>query len=113
MKSKFTMLITCLLLIGFKANAQLASGSFAPNFTGVDLNGNEWTLYDILDQGKVVVLDISATWCSPCWDYHISGELETLYEQYGPDGTDELMVLMIEGDNGTNTACLYDEPDCV
>jgi hypothetical protein len=47
------------------------------------------------------VLDISAVWCGPCWSYHTGGALETLYNSYGPSGTNELMVLWIEGDEGT------------
>ncbi len=36
----------------------------APDFTWLDLNGNKHTLYDIQD--KVIVLNIWATWCTPC-----------------------------------------------
>jgi len=42
------------------AQAQLASGSLAPDFTGTDLNGNTYNLYEILGSGKTVVMDISA-----------------------------------------------------
>jgi len=38
--------------------AQLPPGTLAPNFTGTDLDGNTWTLYDILDEGKSVLLDL-------------------------------------------------------
>lgn len=99
----------CLLMIfGHFAKAQLADGSIAPDFTATDLNGKAWQLYDVLNQGKTVILDISATWCAPCWNYHQSGTLESLYEKYGPSGTDELMVFFIEGDPSTSIADLYD-----
>jgi hypothetical protein len=88
------------------ANAQMASGSVCPDFTGTDLDGNVWNLYDLLDQGFSVVVDVSATWCGPCWNYHNSGALETLYEEHGPDGTNELRVLFIEGDGATTNADL-------
>jgi len=86
------------------AQAQLADGSYAPNFTGTDIDGNTWTLYDILDSGKSVVLDVSATWCGPCWNYHQTGALENVYEAYGPGGSDEMMVLWVEGDPATTLA---------
>ncbi len=101
MKRIFTFLILLSILGSHPLSAQLAPGSIAPDFTGTDINGNTWTLYELLDQGKSVVLDISATWCAPCWDYHNTQALENLYEQYGPDGTDEFMVLFIEGDPTT------------
>ncbi len=89
------------LSTGSKTFAQLSDGSYANNFTMVDINGNTQDLYTYLDAGKPVILDISAVWCLPCWNYHQSGALEQLYAQYGPSGTNELMVLWIEGDQGT------------
>lgn len=100
------------LLTAFVGSAQLPSGSAAPNFTGVDLDGNSHTLYDLLDQGYTVVLDVSATWCGPCWNYHTSGILEQLWEEHGPDGDQTYFVLMIEGDPTTNTNCLSGSSGC-
>lgn len=90
-----------MLLLVSGLQAQISDGSTAPNFTATDINGNTWNLYQILNSGKSVVMDISATWCGPCWSYHESHALKDLYTQYGPDGTDELMVLFIEGDGDT------------
>ncbi|CAN5390916.1 hypothetical protein BH11BAC1_BH11BAC1_13920 [soil metagenome] len=105
-------IIALFLFSGRVANAQLADGCIAPDFTGTDINGQSWHLYDLLDQGKTVFMDVSATWCGPCWNYHISGNLENLYNSYGPPGTNEAMVLFIEGDGSTNTACLTSAAGC-
>ncbi len=107
MKRISTLLFFAALFACTSLQAQLAPGSIAPNFTATDLDGNEWTLYDLTDQGYSVILDFSATWCGPCWNYHHSGNLEGVWEQYGPDGTNEFMVLMIEGDDDTSVADLY------
>lgn len=78
--------------------AQLADGTIAPDFTLTDINGTTHHLYDILDSGYNVVIDISAVWCGPCWNYHSSGALEQLYADYGPEGANQVRVLFIEGD---------------
>ncbi len=78
----------------------------APDFTVTDLDGNEYNLYTILEEGKVVVLDASATWCPPCWQFHEGKFLEDIYQKYGPDGTDQVVVLFYEGDANTTLAQL-------
>ena len=121
------------LLFGFSvvmgsltvANAQLPDGSIAPNFTvtayqsslateGLDNNGT-YTLYDYLDLGYKVVMDVSATWCSPCWSYHTGGTLDALYAAHGPTGfpgvtgtTNDVMVIWVEGDGTTADATMLD-----
>ena len=102
MKRISTLLFFAILFAAGSLQAQLAPGSIAPNFTVTDLDGNEWTLYDLTDQGYSVILDISATWCGPCWDYHNSGILEQVWEEHGPDGDNDFMILMIEGDPQTH-----------
>ncbi|MFN4079519.1 MAG: T9SS type A sorting domain-containing protein [Saprospiraceae bacterium] len=102
-----------LLLGSLVSKAQLPNGSTCPNFTGTDLNGNQWTLYDLLDANKTVYIEVSATWCGPCWAYHQAGHLKNLWNNYGPPGTDQAFVLFIEGDANTNTACLYGPAGCV
>jgi thiol-disulfide isomerase/thioredoxin len=93
-------------------SAQLPSGSQAPDFSATDINGQTWNLYDILASGKIVVLEVSATWCPPCWAYHNSGAMQELYAAHGPDGDNRLQVLFVEGDPNTNFDCLHGLPGC-
>lgn len=81
--------------------AQLPDGSIAPDFTITDIEGEEHNLYSYLDSGYSVIIDFSATWCGPCWNYHTSGVFEELYAALGPNGTNELRILFIESDDST------------
>ncbi len=93
-------------------SAQLPSGAQAPDFTATDLNGQTWNLYDLLASDKIVVLEVSATWCPPCWAYHNSGAMQDLYAAHGPQGDNRLQVLFVEGDPNTNVDCLHGLPGC-
>jgi len=104
---KKMILLPCLMLsLRLFGQFQPMEPFIAPDFTVTDINGNTWNLYDLLEDGKTVLLDFMATWCSPCWQYHQAHHLETLHEQLGPNGTDELRILMIEGDGNTGLAAL-------
>lgn len=110
MKNFLSLLLT--MLLSMNLMAQIPDGSIAPNFTATDLDGNQWTLYDILDQGKQVILSINATWAGPNWNYHQSGALQDFYEQHGPAGDNTAMVLWVEADATTNLDCIYGSPNC-
>ena len=62
------------------------------NFTLTDLNGKLWTLKDL--KGKVVVVNIWATWCPPCRKE--MPDLEALYEQFASQG---FVILGISDDD--------------
>ena len=79
----------------------------AHDFTVTTLDNQTIHLQDWLDSGYYVLLDISATWCSWCWRLHSAHVLETLYQNYGPNGTDEMRVLWVEGDPSTDVSLIY------
>jgi hypothetical protein len=102
-KGLLALFAVCAALV---SQAQLPSGTLAPNFTTTDINGNTHTLYDYLNEGYTVVIDVSATWCGPCWNYHLSGALETLHEEHGVENGGNVIVMFIEGDGQTTSADL-------
>lgn len=59
MKQLITSIVLSLVMFG-------ASAQIAPNFSVTDINGQDWTLYDLLDEGHVVVLDLMFTNCNAC-----------------------------------------------
>lgn len=68
-------------------------GMFPPPFTLPDLDGNDVSLSDF--EGKVVVLDLWATWCPPCRQE--VPLLVSLYEELGDRG---LVVVGVGLDEG-------------
>jgi thiol-disulfide isomerase/thioredoxin len=60
----------------------VAVGSPAPSYAAVRLGGDSVSLESL--RGKVVMLNIWATWCAPCRDE--IPVLQALHEQYGRDG---------------------------
>lgn len=88
------------------ARAQLADGSTVPNFTFTDINGNTQDLYTYLNAGKYVALEVSATWCHPCWLYHNTGTMDSMYTIHDLPGDQGWKILFLEGDGNTTLADL-------
>ena len=110
MKRKlFLLTLSVALLSTTVVQAQLPDGSIAPDFTVTDSNGETHQLYNYLDQGYTVILQLFAAWSPPDWNYHnagtshpFPGALNEVYNLYGPGGTNEIMVIAIESDPNTD-----------
>ncbi len=102
----FVALMVAFFLLPNNSNAQLPDYTYVEDFTVTDINGTVHNLYTYLDEGKYVLLDLSATWCPPCWAYHQTHILNDVHNTYGPAGSNEMVVIMIEGDASTNMADL-------
>lgn len=100
-------IFTTLLLVGALLSAQaqpLAVGTVVNDIKLKTIKGDSISLYSYLDQGYTVLVDISATWCGPCWSFKQTNIAEDLYKHYGPTGTitpKKMMVWFIEGDKDT------------
>ena len=88
---KIISFLTCFIFTIHTSFSQVA-----PNFSLEDIEGNTHELYNYLDDGKIVILDFYAVWCGPCQDN--AAGVEAVYEKFGPDGTNEIVILGLEGD---------------
>ncbi len=63
---------------------RLVPGQKAPDFSHPDLEGNETSLQEVLDENEVVLIDFWASWCAPCIAKF--PEMKELYANYDESG---------------------------
>ncbi len=73
---------------GAGGNAEVKVGKEAPAYAAVTLDGARASLAD--HRGKVVLLNVWATWCAPCREE--IPYLESLYEKHRQDGLEIIGV---------------------
>ncbi len=78
--------------VPFGEGPSVAAGGRAAEFTLKDLDGNAVSLSSL--RGKVVFLNIWATWCEPCREEMPS--METLYNEF--KGNNDLVILAVSQD---------------
>lgn len=110
MKKIFTFFVA-MTLVAF-SYAQLEDESTAPDFnlyeidktTGQMITDQPINLYSMLNDYKVVYIDVSATTCGPCLSFHNGGTLETIWNNYGPNSSvNDSRVLFVEGASTGNS----------
>lgn len=95
------ILFTTFLFISLSANSQNQS------WNANAVNGQNYNIDSLVTTvGKTVLVDISAYWCQPCWDWHLQGIMEKIYKEFGPSGTNDVEIFFVDGDQGSSIACL-------
>jgi len=83
-----------------------------PDLKVTDVNGVHHKINSYLQSGKSIILNFSSTWCRPCWNYQNTGILEDVWQNHGPEGSDDVVIIMIEADQNTCEDCLFGQKDC-
>ena len=89
------------------SNAQTAMNSavgYAPDFTVSDINGVSHSLYNYLDSGYVMVLELMSVSCGHCIQ-HAAGT-ENSYITNGPSGSNAARFLGLEVNASTDSTAI-------
>ena len=85
------LLLSLLTVFSLAAHAGVSVGQPAPDFTGIDSNGNQHTLSQY--KGKTVVLEWTNHDCPYLKKHYNSGNMQTLQKQATADGVIWLSVI--------------------
>ena len=70
----------------------------APDFTMLDREGNTLTLFDLIENGKPIVLNFWASWCPPCREE--MPDFDKVYAEIG-DEVQFIMLNLADGNRET------------
>lgn len=99
MKKTLTIIFLIFNLINY--SQELTFKILKKDIQLVNLNGDTISVFEQLLQNKTVIIDISATWCPPCWEFHKSKILDSLYLR------SDFYSFLIEADIATPDSSLY------
>ncbi|MBP6392293.1 MAG: T9SS type A sorting domain-containing protein [Flavobacteriales bacterium] len=85
-----------LLFIGLSL---FASANAQVDWTATDINGTTWHLQDLLDEGKTVLVNVATLGCPNRDEFHDTGILQKIQREFGPEGTNDVMVFWVAVDN--------------
>ena len=100
-------LLILLIFLNFSAFSQtgmLNGTGYAPDFTVTDINGTSHTLYNYLDSGYVMVLELLSITCGGCIAY--APATENSYQTNGPNGTNVARFLGLEVNSYTDSTAI-------
>lgn len=78
----------------------------AVDFTGTDVEGHEWNLFELLDEGKYVFIDFFFTTCGPC--QATAPKVSEAYTYFGCNNHD-VVILGIDTGNTDEQVIQFDE----
>ena len=82
-----------------KAEKVTAIGSKAPEFSAPNPNGENVSLSEVVNKGKITIVDFWAAWCRPCRTENPN--VVKIYEQYHAKGL-EIIGVGLDGRRGQN-----------
>ncbi|MDC1025087.1 fibronectin type III domain-containing protein, partial [Flavobacteriales bacterium] len=88
----------------YSQTGMLNGTGYAPNFTVTDINGTSHTLYNYLDSGYVMVLELLSVTCGHCINY--APGTENSYQTNGPNGTNVARFLGLEVNSSTDSTAI-------
>jgi peroxiredoxin len=77
-----------------EANKNLQIGMKAPDFSGTDPDGNTISLSEVVNKGKVTIIDFWAAWCGPC--RRENPNVVRIYNKYHDQGL-EIIGVSLDG----------------